>query len=151
MPHPGTHQFHSLLHKVEPSAAQNEKRSVRDEALFQLQVGVEPQKAKAEAGPEPDGLKAPEIEQDREQDIEADEESPQAVVGDARPREEDPLVLRQLLLKVCREGGREPRGQAGLDRDDIEKDHPLADELRYEWPPRHDFESHVQGAFCEGR
>ena len=55
-------------------------------------------------------------------------------------------MLRQFLLEVFGEGGREPGGQAGLDGDDVEKDQRLADDFTYEWPVRHGFEAQVRGA-----
>lgn len=55
-------------------------------------------------------------------------------------------MLRQFLLEVSGEGGREPGGQAGLDGDDVEEDHPLTDNITYEWPVRHGFEGQVRGA-----
>lgn len=54
-------------------------------------------------------------------------------------------MLWKLLLKVSGEGGREPRGQASLNGDDIEKDQPFADNFTYEWPVRHSLDRQVQG------
>jgi len=76
--------------------------------------------------------------------MEADEESPQRRVRDARPPEEDPVVLRQLLREVSGEARREPVGHVGLDGEDVEAEQHHAEDVTH--ARRHGFEREVRDA-----